>query len=202
MPKLIEKHFLIGEDKFHSEIILKKLADKIDKNEFINKPAHVVYIDTSPPQTILASAHLVGIPDERRPAFLDLLKNIDTSDFNSILIFVTVYQHWLDSPQSIIFKKTETKTPLDNFLVKTNGFLIFDYQLEQLCVMGTACGEEQAQSFRKDINARKVSAFEESKKIKIFGLSLHDIISERMKYAGVFNPDYYSAHLLYQHINS
>ncbi|MFO8065938.1 MAG: hypothetical protein R6U11_00005, partial [Bacteroidales bacterium] len=66
-------------------------------------------------------------------------------------------------------------------------------------IMGTGTNKEQAQIFRKDINVKKAAAFEESKTIKIFGQSLHEIIAERMKYEGVFNPDYYSAHLLYQH---
>jgi hypothetical protein len=202
MGNLIEKHFIIGEDIFLSEIVLDKLAVEYDDAEYIDKPAHVVYVDNSPRQSIIASACLIGTPDKRHPNFLDLIKTIDTSNFISILVLVTVYPHWMDFPDTIIFEKNKASTQLDVFLSKTNGLLLFDYQLEQLFIMGTGTNKEQAQIFRKDINAKKAAAFEESKTIKIFGQSLHEIIAERMKYEGVFNPDYYSAHLLFQHLNT
>ncbi len=148
MRNLIEKHFIIGEDKFLSEIVLNKLSVESDDAEFIDKPAHVVYFDNSPPQSIIASAHLTGTPDKRHPAFLDLLKTIDTSDFISILVLVTVYHHWMDFPDTIIFEKNKASTQLDVFLSKTNGLLLFDYQLEQLFIMGTGTNKEQAQIFR------------------------------------------------------
>ncbi|MFW5793766.1 MAG: hypothetical protein ACOCWC_05735 [Bacteroidota bacterium] len=72
MGNLIEKKFIIGEDKFHSEIILNRFGTDYNKDEFINKKAHLVYIDTSPPQAIITSAYLAGVPNERKPAFLDL----------------------------------------------------------------------------------------------------------------------------------
>lgn len=200
MCNLVEKYFIIGDDKFHSEIVSKNLARNWSQ-DYLHQMGHLVYIDTLPHRPIITSVYSKDARNKRESSFIVLLKTINTSDFYSILLFVSTYPLCSDLYKLSILQKKGVHNQLDNFLNETNGFLIYHYQLEHLFIMGTGSDKVQAEMFRKNINKKKVTSFEESKSIQIFGKSLYEIISERMKLSVTYTPNYYSSHLLFEYLN-
>jgi hypothetical protein len=83
----------------------------------------------------------------------------------------------------------------------SNGWLLYNYQLEKLIVMGAGCNSEEAKTLRKRINRKEASAFSEAESIRLFGVSLKDIIAERTEFLPTLYPEYRGAYLLYRHLN-
>jgi len=86
-------------------------------------------------------------------------------------------------------------------LKETNGWLVYNYQLEKLFMMATCNDEEKAKEFRRNINKKFQAKTKEICNMKVFGMTLNDIISERMKLGVVYPPHFNGAYKLYQYLN-
>lgn len=200
MNKIVEQVFKIDEDKNLSKLV-KKAFGIYWHDEYCEEFAHIVFIDTKPRHVIRCyiTPHLEN--NTFKPDFNDYLGRIDHTDFYKLLLLVTTYPeyHRIHKPAyKCLTKKNE---PLDKFLKETNGWLVYNYQTVILYEMSTEASPEQATVFRKKINKKLVPAFEESKKIKVFGTTLHDIIDTRMTAGYTFNPNYQGTYKLYQYLN-
>lgn len=197
MDNLVEKNFIIGEDKFHSQMVKNSLADNWSE-KYINQKGHLVYIESLPQQPIIASVYFNKGANKSKSTFLEVLKTINPTDYNSILILVTTYPRCLNLFGSKYSFKHKTNTQLDEFLGETNGLLLYNYQLQNLIIMATGCDSDEANAHRKSINKKMASSFAKAKSIKLFGTTLYEIITQRAKFLPTHKPQYHSAYLLYE----
>ena len=199
MKNINESYFVMGEDKYHTQLIKERFADSWS-DSYSSRIGHIVYIDTEPKQIIIASVQSDINRNANNPSFAECLKWVNLTNFWSILKLTTTYPHCLkiltSSPNVI-----RSKNPLlDIFLKETNGWLVYNYQLEGLMCMGTGCSPQVAQAFRKNICKRKVPSLDDAGDIKVFDTRLKDIIMERSNSSITYNPEYRGAYLLYRYV--
>ncbi len=202
MNKIIESHFILGQDSKLTNLIIEAFGSNWDEKD-LGQNGHIVFLDIEPIQTIISSISSSSEPKLEKPSFSDYLKKIDYSNFDNLLLLVSTYS-WGDY-EEILKKVNNTfgfeNKHLDMVLKETNGLLIYSYQLENLFIMATGSDMEQAVTFRKDINKKKAITFEESKKMKLFGTTLHAIMEDRMPLIGTRYGRYSETYKLYQYLN-
>ncbi len=206
MKDIIEKSFIIGEDVFHTQIIKRMHGDLLTDDM---KSGHMVYLKSQPEQPIIYGTSSDDDFAKKEHCFSDFLEVINTSDYYQILLLVTTYQYYLSESVAGYTDLLKSDVPffnnknpnLDTFLKETNGWLVYHHQLENLYTMAAGCDHPESQTFRKRINKKINSSFDESRSIEVFGALLYDIIKERMTLEGTVKPNYYGAYLLFQHLN-
>ena len=201
MDCIKEKYFVVGEDESHTQLIAMKYGDNWTSfyNNFFG---HIVYIDTKPRQVVCASFFSDINLNSNLSSFENYLGLIKTTDFASVLILTTAYPTRRDLLKRLVEPVKSKCSPLDLLLDDSNGWLLYNYQFEKLIVMGAGCSSEEAQTLRKRINRKEASAFSEAESIRLFGVSLKDIIAERAEFLPTLYPEYRGAYLLYQHLNN
>lgn len=195
MNKIIESNFTVGQNNKLTNLIIKSFGSSW-KDEFIGQMGNIIFIDTKPRQVIISSVS--SQQTFKKPLFTEYLRKIDDSNFDNLLLLVSTYPDYKD-----ITKRPSTlkNKHLDMFLKETNGWLVYNYQLENLYIMATGLDQTQATIFRKNINKKRTAAFREAKKIKIFGTTLNEVIVNRMKFDFFINPNYSKTYKLYQYLN-
>lgn len=195
MNKIIESNFTVGQDSKLTNLIIKSFGSSW-KDEFIGQTGNIIFIDTKPKQVILSSVS--SEQTFKKPYFTEYLKKMDYSNFDNLLLLISTYPDYKD-----ITKRPSTlkNKHLDQFLKETNGWLVFNYQIENLYMMATGFDQTQATIFRKNINKKRTAGLKEAKKIKIFGTTLNEVIVNRMKFDFVVNPNYSKTYKLYQYLN-
>lgn len=201
MEYIKEKYFVVGEDKFHTQLIEDKWGDQLRNFLYNNQFGYVLYIDTEPKQVIIASVYSDTDINSNLSLFESYLGLVKTTDFTSALMFTTAYPLRRDLLEQVVEPLKSNSSQLDMLLVDSNGWLLYNYQLEKLIVMATGCTPEEAQALRKRINMKEASAFSEGESINLFGVSLKDIIAERAGFLPTLYPEYRGAYLLYRHLN-
>ena len=201
MEYIQEKYFVVGEDEFHTQLIIKNYGDRWSSfyNNFFG---HIVYIDTEPRQVVWATVFSDININSNLSSFEIYLELIKTTDFTSVLLLTTAYPRRRELLKQAVVPVRSNSSQLDMLLDDSNGWLLYNYQLEKLIVMATGCTPEEAQALRKRINQKEASAFSEAESINLFGVSLKDIIAERAEFSPTLYPEYRGAYLLYQHLNN
>ncbi|MBK6953836.1 MAG: hypothetical protein IPH24_17850 [Crocinitomicaceae bacterium] len=197
--KIIEQTFILSEQNELCNLISKGFGEEIKDKSL---EAHIVYIDTKPKELILASYGSIN-RNPKRTNFMTLLKSIDCSDFNKLLLVVSTYT----SDYSLISSDAKLSLPtlnvqIDKLLKDSNGWLVYAYQLEQLYTIATGASKEQAVEFRRKINKKYLDAYEEAKSINLFNTELNEVILSRMKLDYVVEPSYSKTYRLFQYLNS
>lgn len=201
MECIKEKYFVVGDDEFHAQLIIKKYGDRWSSfyNNFFG---HIVYVDTEPRQVVCASVFSDVNINSNLSSFENYLGLIKTTHFTSVLLLTTTYPMRRDLLKRVVEPVRSNSSQLDMLLNDSNGWLLYNYQLEKLIVMATGCNPEKAQTLRKRINRKETSAFSEAESISLFGISLKDIIAERAEFLPTLYPEYRGAYLLYRHLNN
>lgn len=86
---------------------------------------------------------------------------------------------------------------VDDLLHDSRGILLWHYQLESLCrLFEIHVGE--AVAFRKGVNAKKAATMQHAGQMRFAsGISLRDVIEERMVFGVTSHPSLCAARLLY-----
>ncbi|NHB69601.1 hypothetical protein [Perlabentimonas gracilis] len=201
MNTIKEKYFVVGEDEFHTQLIIKNYGDRWSsfyKNFF----GHIVYIDTELTQVVCATVFSDININSNLSSFENYLGHIKTIDFVSVLMLTTAYPRRRDLLKRAVVPAISKSSQLDMLLNDSNGWLLYNYQLEELVVMATGCTPVEAQTLRKRINQKEASAFSETESINLFGVSLKDLITERAEFSPTLYPEYRGAYLLFRHLNN
>jgi hypothetical protein len=140
---------------------------------------HVVYAIKTEPIifSILYINKKIVIPEK---SFKYYLLNSDLESFDELLYLVTLYSHCcFDKDSSWFLNKPNNPELINSYLSKSKGKMVFHYQLEQLYMSLTNSSIETAITFRKSINLKRKSAFDEAKSIILSnGKSLLNFIQE------------------------
>ena len=92
------------------------------------------------------------------------LKNLNQKSFSELLYLVTYYGFFKEEETNLsLFKEDNSTGAVASYLERTNGRLLYHYQVEQLYSSITNSTAEEAIAFRKSINLRRPSAFEKAK---------------------------------------
>jgi hypothetical protein len=131
MKNIVERVFKLSDDKQLTQPVIKRFGEQWD-NQYLDYYCHLVYSDTVPKQIFFMQISDTDYNKRELQNFVDLLKTIDYTDFDTLLLLVSTYPNC-----SCIFDKAKNFTKsknshLDNFLKETNGWLIYNYQLEKL----------------------------------------------------------------------
>ena len=140
---------------------------------------HIVYaINTEPIVfSISYTRKNIVVPEK---SFKYYLLNSDLESFNELLYLVTLYSHCcFDKDSSWFSNKPINSELISSYLSKSKGKLVYHYQLEQMYLSLKNSSIENAIVFRKSINLKRKSAFEEAKLIPSpNGNTLLEIIEE------------------------
>lgn len=130
------------------------------------------------------------------------LSKILTSDSISDIHFLTMILSTYPYHKRYLTKPTNQNLPLDIFLKETNGWLVYQYQLEHLYIMAANSSTNEAIFFRKKFNARYAELFK--KDYPLFGTTLLTIFEERIIYPSnhVLKPQFNNAYRLLNYLNS
>jgi len=200
MKNIIEINFKANENKLLADLLIDSFRDNWNDN-FYNYYVYLVYIDTRPIQVIYTSVSTNELNEAPEPTFLESLEMINHSEFDEVLLLVSTFPDFKNINTLASNSSLDKNPHLDKLFKETNGWLIFDYQLEKLYLMSINNNEDKAIQFRKNINKKLYSKTEKFCKTEIFGTSIKDILSERMKLGVVYRPQFDGAYKLYQYLN-
>ncbi len=200
MKKIIEKSFKISNDKILSDLLKKSFGDAWS-DEFLTYYAYLIYLDTKPKQVIYSIVSSSEFTKVIQPSFVEELEMLNHSDFYQLLLLVSTYPHFHDISKVASNSLKNENLHLDKLFKETNGWMVYNYQLEKLFMMVIQNNEEKAKEFRRNINKKDNSKTSELCKTKILGTTLKEVISMRMKLGIVYTPNYDGAYKLYQYLN-
>ncbi len=126
---------------------------------------HIVYTIKIEPLifSILFFNKKIVVPEK---SFKYYLLNSDLESFDELLYLVTLYSHFcFDKDSSWFLNKPNNPELISSYLSKSKGKMVYNYQLEQLYMSLTNSSIETAITFRKSINLKRKSAFDEAKSI-------------------------------------
>jgi hypothetical protein len=198
MNNIIEKHFIIGADKMHTQLIKESFGNNWSERN-IGKTGHLIYIDTISKQTLWSS--VIEKPSSPVSRFSDYLKEIDSTDFNKIMLFVSTYPKYSEVSVPFTGHRNKEYPLIDAVLHETNGWIVYHYQLEALFLMFSGYDREEAIAFRKRINKKDTHAFYEASRIAIYDCDFHYLIKKRMVLQFTVSSRYHAACILYIHLN-
>lgn len=200
MEQIIERYLKISDDDTLVDLFVESWGEAWNDNYF-DYYGHIIYIDTKPKQVITATVSQFLTEEYSKLYFIEALKSVNYCDFNQLLLLVTTYPHFNDINMLAENNCKNKNIHLDRLFEETNGWLIYNWQLENLFMMAIEFNEKKAIEFRRNLNSKKKSKVEEFFRKEIFGLLFKDIISERMKLSVVYKPRYEAAYRLYQFLN-
>ncbi len=180
MKNIVERVFKLSDDKQLTQPVIKRFGEQWD-NQYLDYYCHLVYSDTEPKQVFFMQISDSDYNKIEHPNFVDLLKAIDYTDFDTLLLLLSTYPNC-----NSIFDKAKNFTKsknshLDNFLKETNGWLIYNYQLEKLYMTCVEFNRNKAIEFRKNINKKHANSINKHLETKMFGTKFKDILTERIK---------------------
>lgn len=101
-----------------------------------------------------------------KKSFKYYLLKTNINSFSELLYLVTLYPHFCFEEDSDWFSNKPNNSELiSSYLSKSKGKLVYHYQLEQMYLSLKNSSVEDAIAFRKSINLKRKSAFQEAKLI-------------------------------------
>ncbi len=185
-----------------SEIIKKSRIEqniKIDDFAF----AHVVYGINGKP--VLFHVHFSNNDeDSTKNEFNIYLQNLNHKSFYQLLYLVTYYGFFKEDEANLaLLKDNKRNGAIACYLECTDGKLLYHYQIEQLYSSITNATVEEAITFRKAINLKRPSAFENAKTIILpSGESLFDVLTKQRFRDFTLYPKIKEAMELYTYLNT
>ncbi len=141
---------------------------------------HIVYLQQNQEVEIVYFSVSPNKHEVKRP-FTECLKMIDCSDFNQLLMLLTLFPWHTEKRQlnKLLASPKDPLTPLDRILANTNGWLLYRQQFEMIVQMAMEVNALEAIQVRKDYNAGKSEVYELFEKYELFGEKLSGIIRSR-----------------------
>lgn len=165
MVELIKEEIVNSKDTqhlFYSFLLVYNKTHNINPNDIW---VHIVY--AIEPELIIFSVSYVEkntvLPKQ---SFRYYLLKTNINSFNELLYLVSLYPHFCFEEDSDWFSNKPNNSELiSNYLSKSKGKLVYHYQLEQMYLSLTNSSTKDSIAFRKSINLKRKSAFEEAKLI-------------------------------------
>ena len=203
MIQLIKEEIINCNDIKHlcHPIILEYLQSiEVDLNDVW---VQVVYVIKNKPIVFIIS-HVDKNTLLPEKSFKNFLHNTNIKSFDELLYLVTLYPHFcFDEDLSWFSNKNNMSEFNQSYLSNSKGKLIYHYQLEQLYITLTNSNIETAITFRKSINLKRKSAFDEAKSIILSnGQSLLNFIQESRIKDFTLYPKVKETMELFQFLNS
>jgi hypothetical protein len=199
MNKIKERSFRIDSKSELSKLLLDSFRESHDVEEFEGNWGHMVYVDTEPKQVIIASVY--ASRNDLELNFCEILKDIEPSDLQKLLLLVTTYPLYPKTVWHADLSLKKVNIKIGMLLQETNGWIVYHHQLEELIQMSTNCNSAEAKTIRKRSNAKHQDAFDKISNIKVDGNDLVSIIDERLKLRLTFSPNYEAAYRLFNQLN-
>jgi len=92
--------------------------------------------------------------------------------------------------------------PMDQILMETNGWLLYNYQIEAIFKCVTGLDDEDANRFRRNFNKKKMKELSQYKTIDCFGENLLDVIFKRALLGVTYHPKYENLQVLFNHFTN
>ncbi len=198
---IVETTFKIGKTPELTSLIKEAFGDYW-KKEWQGKFGYIVYIDNDPKQFVLGNIYLPKKTKSLYPFFIDYLKQLKCSDFNDLLLLVSTYPWFKEMKTDPLHPYIgASNNHIDFILKETNGWIIYDYQLQNLYQMATGQNKDKSILFRKNINKKIPAIYSDSKEIELFGATLYELIISRMNLENTCSCNYSGAYKLYCHLN-
>lgn len=208
--------------KLAKEIIKERVwyADDYSlHNVFVNEKAALQRIKQYPVHKVLFIEKENSIPliwksfthfDKLKPeqSFIERICALPSFNYDSLLFLMTCYQYLSEKDFGRIIKDSISikrfSSVFEQLLAPSFGYLVYAHQLEQLYMMLTGVGINEAIIFRKDWNIKRRIARDLASEIQIDNdLNLTALINERAldkEHLFCFHAQQQPAYLLYKHL--
>lgn len=179
MKRLVERKSLLSTNVQLTQVFKQSLGTNWN-DSYLSYYGHLVALESDAGEEIILSNLSSHEPILK---FLGLLDNINTSDVRQVLMLLSAF-YVLESREQLLDilsseKFHDSSDPVNQLLSDTNGFILYDHQIELLYKVGNKASEKEATEFARNFNKKKLDALENEKKVNVFGKSLLDLINER-----------------------
>ncbi|PCI95501.1 MAG: hypothetical protein COB15_12135 [Flavobacteriales bacterium] len=189
--------------EFYADFKTNKTAQ--DLTGFKEGYGQVIYAENGNRKELIRVMHSES-DNSKHFVFGGFKKQLDAYDeitFDDALNLVTLYPDasWSDYFKEYPFgnpKLFKANLKLDNLLKSTNGLLVYHHQMEQVLMEFLECSSTDAKILRKEFGKKKERVLNKLKQRKFNGVSLFNILTERMICDFTFPANWKGAYLLYK----
>lgn len=165
MIELIKEEIVNSNDTqhlFYSFLLVYNKTHNINPNDIW---VHIVYA-IEPELIIFSISYIQKNTVLPKKSFKYYLLKTNPNSFNELLYLVTLYPHFcFEEDLDWFSNKPNNSELISSYLSKSKGKLVYHYQLEKMYLSLTNSSIEDAIAFRKSINLKRKSAFQEAKLI-------------------------------------
>jgi hypothetical protein len=174
-------------------------------DHFMHVYWHVSYIEQNEQKDVITCSYL-GDKKDINLTFKEYVQLADHTDIHSLLLITSTYfpTDELNKLKTVINRPFDKNpnNPLNMLFHTTNGYIIYDYQIEHLYQLVSNAWQTEAIQFRKNYNKQKRRELNKILDYRLFGQSFFEILDQRCFFNIGILPNFRGTKILYEFFNN